>query len=236
MNTGTLFLIPCNICDPFAIDGILPRDVIITTLNLNYFIVENAKTSRAFLKAIGISRPLQEVHISELDPHSSQSPNPEILQPLLSGFDMGLMSEAGAPAVADPGSTIVGMAHARNIRVEPLVGPSSILLGLMASGLNGQRFAFHGYLPQEKKARQNTLLDLERESRQRKMTQLFIETPYRNHAMWIDLLATLNKETRLCVAATLTSPEQFVATKSVSDWRKLTYIPPKVPALYLFLA
>jgi 16S rRNA (cytidine1402-2'-O)-methyltransferase len=146
------------------------------------------------------------------------------------------VSEAGAPGVADPGSLIVALAHRHGVPVVPLVGPSAILLGLMAAGLNGQTFAFHGYLPQDKVARVAAIVTLERESRQRKMTQLFIETPYRNQAMWTDLIATLAPATQLCIARDLTGSREFVQTKCISDWRKQTPAIEKLPTLFLFMA
>lgn len=236
---GKLYLIPTNLADPFIPTSILPNNVISTALTLNHYIAENAKTARAFLKAIGISRPLQEVSIFELDKHLNQAENDSahtLLAPLLAGFDMGLVSEAGAPAVADPGAKTVAAAHALGIQVVPLVGPSSILLGLMASGLNGQKFAFHGYLPQEKIARTKTILELERESKQKNMTQMFIETPYRNSPLFIDLLAALNPSTWLCVATDLTGDEELVRTMKIAEWKSLGAVIEKAPTLFLFLA
>ena len=150
---GSLLLIPTNLSDGVCPDTFLPREVIASALKLDFYIAENAKTARAFLKSLGTARPLQEISIRELNKHTGKDQLTELLQPLFEGHDMGLVSEAGAPAIADPGAEIVAFAHQRHINVMPLVGPSSILLGLMASGLNGQRFAFHGYLAQEKSAR-----------------------------------------------------------------------------------
>ncbi len=236
---GKLYLIPTNLADPFTPVSILPNNVISTALTLNHYIAENAKTARAFLKAIGISRPLQEVSIIELEKHINQAANDSahtLLAPLLAGFDVGLVSEAGAPAVADPGAIVVAAAHEAGIQVIPLVGPSSILLGLMASGLNGQKFAFHGYLPQEKTARTKAIAELERESKQKKMTQMFIETPYRNAPLFTDLIATLNPGTQLCVATNLTGLNESVQTMQVAKWRLHQQEIEKVPTLFLFLA
>jgi 16S rRNA (cytidine1402-2'-O)-methyltransferase len=233
---GTLFLIPTNLSDPVSPSAILPQDVISTALKLDFYIAENAKTARAFLKSLGLSRPIQGISIRELNERNGKDALAEMLRPLLEGHDIGLVSEAGAPGVADPGAEVVALAHRLQINVMPLVGPSSILLGLMASGLNGQRFAFHGYLPQEKSARIKSIQELERESRQRKMTQLFIETPYRNHALMADLIETLAPATRLCVACDLTGITQAIVQKSVADWRKSPVEPRKTPALFLFLA
>lgn len=233
---GTLYLIPTQLADPVNADLILPREVIATALRLDHYIAENAKTARAFLKAIGIARPLAEVSIRELDKHAEAEVMSDLLSPLLAGHDMGLVSEAGAPAIADPGAVVVAAAHAEGIRVAPLVGPSSLLLGLMASGLNGQNFAFHGYLPQDKMARTKVIQDLERESRQKNMTQLFIETPYRNQVLFADLLITLAPATRLCVACNLTGTAERVRTQSIVQWRKQPEELAKSPTLFLLLA
>ncbi|HEX9392051.1 MAG TPA: SAM-dependent methyltransferase [Usitatibacteraceae bacterium] len=233
---GTLYLIPTQLADPVNADLILPRAVSAIALGLDHYIAENAKTARAFLKAIGIARPLAEVSIRELDKHAQAESMHELLAPLLAGRDMGLVSEAGAPAVADPGALVVAAAHAMGVRVTPLVGPSSLLLGLMASGLNGQNFAFHGYLPQDKTARAKMIHELERESRQRNMTQLFIETPYRNQPLFADLLATLAPATRLCVASDLTGPGERITMQTIARWREQSEAPEKVPTLFLFLA
>lgn len=233
---GTLYLIPTQLADPVNADLILPREVIATALRLDHYIAENAKTARVFLKAIGIARPLTAVSIRELDKHAKAEVMSELLAPLLAGHDMGLVSEAGAPAIADPGAVVVAAAHAEGIRVVPLVGPSSLLLGLMASGLNGQNFAFHGYLPQDKMARTKVIQDLERESRQKNMTQLFIETPYRNQVLFADLLVTLAPATRLCVACDLTGTAERVRTHSIAQWRKQPAELAKSPTLFLLLA
>ena len=234
--SGNLYLIPTNLSEPFSPDAILPREVLAMASRLNYFIVENAKTARAFLKAVGIERPMRELSIRELNARTSKDELDEMLAPLLAGNDVGLVSDAGAPGVADPGALIVDLAHRHRMNVMPMVGPSSILLGLMASGLNGQKFAFHGYLPQEKTARIVAIRELESESRQRAMTQMFIETPYRNQALLIDLVATLSPPTRLCVASDLTGPTQLIIQQPVSVWRKSSIETRKVPALFLLLA
>jgi 16S rRNA (cytidine1402-2'-O)-methyltransferase len=238
--SGTLLLIPTNLSTPFSPAQILPQHVIATTLRLDHFIAENAKTARAFLKAIGVTRPLAEIQIAELDKHADSAAFAAHLEaliaPLLSGHDVGLVSEAGAPAVADPGANIVAAAHRAGVHVRPLVGASSILLALMASGLNGQSFAFHGYLPQEKTARTRALQTLERESATRRMTQMFIETPYRNQLLFADMVATLSPKTQLCIATDLTGEQESVAMKTVSAWRANPPALPKLPTMFLFLA
>ncbi|MEP7154323.1 MAG: SAM-dependent methyltransferase [Betaproteobacteria bacterium] len=233
---GTLYLIPTNLSDPFTPQSILPQDVIATARRLDYYIAENARTARAFLKTLEIDRPIQGISIRELNGRQEKNILLEMLQPLLDGHDVGLVSEAGAPGVADPGADIVALAHELGLTVSPLVGPSSILLALMASGLNGQRFAFHGYLPQEKNARTKSIAELERESRQRNMTQLFIETPYRNQVLLADLIQTLAPSTRLCVACDLTGAGEAIIRRDVSAWKKSPVELGKVPALFLFLA
>ena len=234
--TGTLYLIPSNLSVPFTPAAILPRDVIAIASRLDYYIAENAKSARAFLKSLGIERPMRDVSIVELNARTGKDALAEMLVPLQGGNDVGLVSEAGAPGVADPGAMIVELAHRADIRVMPLVGPSSILLGLMASGLNGQRFAFHGYLPQEKTARISAIRELEQESRRRDMTQMFIETPYRNHALMADLIATLAPATRLCMASDLTGPTERIVQQPVAAWRNVALEVVKAPAMFLILA
>ena len=233
---GTLFLIPANLSEPFTPRAILPHEVIAIALRLDFYIAENAKTARAFLTSLGIERPLREVSIRALNERTGKDELAEMLRPLLAGSDVGLVSEAGAPGIADPGAMVVALAHDHHIKVMPLVGPSSILLGLMSSGLNGQKFAFHGYLPREKTARVKAIQELERESRQRNMTQIFIETPYRNHLLQADLIATLSPATRLCVAFDLTGSTQSIIQQPVAAWRKAPVEARNTPALFLLLA
>jgi len=238
-NRGTLFLIPTNLSTPFSLGIILPATVIATIHRLDYYIAENAKNTRAFLVAAGVSRPIASIHIAELDKHAknaSVGSVDSLLAPLLNGHDVGLVSDAGAPGVADPGANIAAAAHRRGIVVRPQVGPSSILLGLMASGLNGQTFAFQGYLAQEKLARIAAIKTLERESKQKNMTQLFIETPYRNQVMIQDLLASLSPGTRLCIASDLTGEKEFIQTKTIAAWRQSHIALERLPTLFLFLA
>jgi 16S rRNA (cytidine1402-2'-O)-methyltransferase len=236
MSPGTLYLIPVNLAEPFQPDAILPRDVLDTTRQLDHFIAENAKTARAFLKAIGVNRPLQEISIVALDKHDSRGARAELLTPLLEGNDVGLVSEAGAPGIADPGAEVVALAHAKRIRVSPLVGPSSLLLGLMASGLNGQRFAFNGYLPVEKGERTKAITELQQESARRGMTQMFIETPYRNQTLLDELVKSLANTTKLAVAIDLTGAGQTVVSRTVADWKIAPVEIARSPALFMFLA
>lgn len=235
---GTLYLIPTHLSDGAADDttAVFPPKVVSQALALSHYVAENAKTARAFLKSIGATRPLAEISIAEINKHAATINTDQLIQPLLDGHDVGLVSEAGAPAVADPGAIVVAAAHAAGVRVVPLVGPSSLLLGLMASGLNGQRFAFQGYLPQDKSERIRSLQLLEKESRQKQMTQIFIETPYRNAAMFADMIQALSANTSLCVATDLTGPHEKVTTLPMISWKKINAPIDKLPTLFLFLA
>ena len=233
---GTLYLIPVPL-GPTAPQDSLPANVLATVRPLTYFVVEQAKTARAFLKAAGTDTPLQELQLEELNEHTKSDALDRLLAPLRSGHDVGLLSEAGCPAVADPGANLVALAQQENIRVVPLIGPSSLLLALMASGLNGQRFAFLGYLPAKEAERTKALRDLESDSRKHKQTQLFIETPYRNKAMFEGILQTCSPTTRLTVATDLTLPSESVVTLTIAQWKKKT--PPEIerrPTVFLLLA
>ncbi len=233
---GALHLIPVSLGDA-PVESWLPADVRALAGRLDHYIAENAKTARAFLKQVGTVRPLQEIHIETLD---ARTPDAQIrgwLDHAVKGGEIGLVSEAGCPAVADPGARVARLAHAMSITVRPWVGPSSILLGLMASGLDGQRFAFHGYAPVEPAARQRALKDWEQHSAREDQTQLLIETPYRNAAMFTSLLASLKGDTLLCIARAMTTPDEWVLTLPVSAWKQRP--PPaldKQPTLFLFLA
>lgn len=225
---GTLYLIP-NTLGPAAADNthplahILPVEVQEIAARLGYFVAENAKTTRAFLKLIDaevpLARPLQEIRITELNVNSDPQTLPALLKPILEGADGGLISEAGVPAVADPGANLVRLAHAQGITVKPLVGPSSLLLAVMASGLSGQNFAFNGYLPVDPAARIKRIKQLEERARNEKQTQFFIETPYRNTAMLETLATTCQPKTLICVATDLTLPGETIQTKTANKWK-----------------
>jgi 16S rRNA (cytidine1402-2'-O)-methyltransferase len=219
VSRGTLYLIPVPL-GAHAPDEVLPAPVLQRTRALAHFVAEHAKSARAFLKAAGHPLPLQQIAISELNEHTREAEVAALLAPLLAGHDVGLISEAGCPAVADPGANLVACAQREGIRVAPLVGPSSILLALMASGLSGQNFAFHGYLPAKEDERRKRLKELEAESRKAARTQIFIETPYRNRQMLVTLLAACSPQTRLCVATDLSLPGETVATQTVAAWGK----------------
>lgn len=197
----------------------LPKQTLATLRRLQHFVVEEAKTARAFLKRAGIERPLAELNMQTLNEHTDKRAIESLLEPVLQSNDVGLLSEAGYPAVADPGAELIALAHQHGVRVVPLVGPSSILLALVASGLNGQCFAFHGYLPVEVGRRAACVRDLEARSRREQSAQIFIETPYRSKQMFEALLHTLRADTRLTVASQLTLPQEMVRTMTVSRWK-----------------
>lgn len=227
---GTLYLIPntlgaagADAAD--ALTHIIPTEVQALTARLDYFVAENAKTARAFLKLIAAShplaRPLQEIAIAELNVNTPAQALAGLLAPLLAGKDAGLVSEAGVPAVADPGADLVRLAHQHGITVKPLVGPSSLLLAVMASGLNGQSFAFNGYLPTDAALRAKRIKELENRSRSEKQTQLFIETPYRNAAMLDALVGNCQPGTLISVATDLSLATESIRTMSGSQWKSL---------------
>lgn len=215
----------------------LPHDAAQIARKLAHFVVENEKTARADLKRIEHPTPLRELDIRPLPDRPNASQLRELLAPAQHGHDIGLMSEAGVPAVADPGALLVGTAHSLNIQVIPLVGPSSLLLALMASGLNGQQFAFHGYLPVHDSERTAALKALEAESAQKNQTQLFIETPYRNQRMLEAIVTSCRPATRLCIARGVTTPDEWIQMRTVADW-KTQPLPElgKVPTVFLLLA
>jgi 16S rRNA (cytidine1402-2'-O)-methyltransferase len=216
---GTLYLIPVPL-GASPVREALPETVIGQAARLRYFVAENAKSARAFLKSLPSESPLREIDIRELNEHTPPDALPGLLAPLLAGHDAGLVSEAGCPAVADPGAALVALAHAAGIAVAPLVGPSSLLLALMGSGLCGQNFAFHGYLPAQDEPRKKRILELENESRRLGRTQIFIETPYRNRKMLETLLAACSPRTRIGIATDLTLPGQRVETKACDAWKR----------------
>lgn len=221
MSAGTLYLIPVPL-GPVSPDVCLPPETLAVARRLEYYVVERAKTARAHLKAMGHPQPLQSLHLEELNEHTPAAAIPPLLAPLKAGHDVGLLSEAGCPAVADPGAALVMAAHRENIPVVPLIGPSSILLALMASGLGGQRFAFHGYLPAKEPERSQTIRALEKTARRDHATQLFIETPYRSAALLDALATTLAPETWISVGADLGLPSELIQTRSARNWRGQT--------------
>jgi len=232
--SGTLFLIPAPLGDESI--AWLPAAEAAKVLHIRHFVVEAEKTARKHLKALGISTPIRELAMSTLNEHTKPGDVAALLTPLLAGEDVGLISEAGCPAVADPGAQLVALAHERGIRVAPLIGPSSILLALMASGANGQCFAFHGYLPVDAAEKAKLVKELEQRSRQRNETQVFIETPYRNNALLQQLRETLAPATRLAVACDLTLPSETIVSRLVKDWPQDAPDFHKRPAIFILHA
>ena len=226
---GVLYAIPTPLGG--AAGDALPASALRTVKSLRHFVVENAKTARAFLKEVGMPCALQDLDISVLEVDLVKH-----IEKLQTNLSVGLLSEAGCPAVADPGAKLVEAAHAAGIRVVPLVGPSSIVLALMASGLEGQRFAFCGYLPREAEDRGKRIRELEARSRRERETQIFIETPYRNDAMLGALLECCRPRTRLCLATDLTTEKEAVRTKSIADWRRNPAPVGKRPTVFLLLS
>mgnify|MGYP000170619252 CR=1 FL=1 len=223
-SLGKLYLIPCTLSNPGE-TSVIPDDVLPQSIKraidfIDCYIVENEKTARKFIKSIHPKKKQPELKISVLNKHTEILEHNEFIQPLLMGENMGLMSESGCPGIADPGAAIVKLAHEKGIQVIPLVGPSSILLALMASGMNGQSFAFNGYLPIDKNDKKQALKNFERVSQDKNQTQLFIETPYRNNKLMEDLLQILQPSTFLCVACDITLPTEFIKTKTVNEWKK----------------
>lgn len=236
--SGTLYLIPNTLGTNTrgGLPAVLPEEVRAVTAHLKYFVGEQAKSTRAFLKLVGVSTPIQEIDIRELNVNTPAAAVDALLAPILAGADGGLVSEAGCPAVADPGALLVRRAHEKGVRVVPFVGPSSILLALMASGLNGQSFAFHGYLPTDASERARRLRELEQRSRKEKQTQIFIETPYRNKAMLDALLQHCDASTLLCVAVDVTQEAEQIVTHQVKGWPQASVELHKRPAIFLFLS
>lgn len=224
-----LYLVPAPLGGPAA--EALSAAAAETVRSLRDFAVENAKSARAFLGALGMPCPIRELSIQEIAGDAAA-----LLAPLRAGRPLGVLSEAGCPAVADPGAALVAAAHAEGFRVIPLVGPSALLLALMASGLEGQRFAFCGYLPREKQARADRIRALERRSRAERETQIFIETPYRNEALLTALLECCDPATRLCVAADLTLPTEEIITRDVVQWRRQQASIGRRPTVFLLQA
>jgi 16S rRNA (cytidine1402-2'-O)-methyltransferase len=236
VSLGILYFIPVTLGDNRT-THVLPVDVINITHSLDTFIVENEKTARQFLASIQHPNPIREIAFKVLNTNTADKVLPTLLADLVAGKNVGLMSEAGCPGIADPGAKLAWLAHQRGIRVAPLVGPSSILLGLMGSGLNGQRFTFLGYLPSDKVARIQQLREIEKRAKSKNETQIFIETPYRNQHMLEDILANCDGNTQLCIACHVSLPEEYIVTKTIHQWKQ-TPLPDlhKKPTVFLLLA
>jgi 16S rRNA (cytidine1402-2'-O)-methyltransferase len=232
MPTGTLFLIPVPLADEATAKTFTPY--LVDTINhVKEYIVENEKTARRFLKEAGLKTPQSELVIHDYGKHNRNKSLKPFFTGLQAGNDVGLMSEAGCPGIADPGADIVAEAHKRNIKVVPLVGPSSILLALMASGFNGQGFTFQGYLPIDKADRSRKIIELENLSEKSGQTQIFIETPFRNNPLLEEILKSGNPRTKLCIACNLTAADELVQTKTIADWQKQVPDLHKKPTIFL---
>ena len=218
MNKGTLYLLPCPIGgeSPFEV---LPESNRRIMSSLDYFIVENIRSARRFLSSAKLGKPIESLEFVELNEHTRQNEIEQILQPILQGRNAGVISEAGVPGVADPGADIVALCHNHNIRVIPLVGPSSIIMALMASGLNGQSFAFNGYLPAKTPERAKAIRFFEKRAQSEHQSQIFIEAPYRNNKLFDELLSICNTNTQLCIACDITSPQEFIRTATIKEWK-----------------
>lgn len=232
MQKGTLFLIPVPLAEEAAHKSFTPY--LVDTINqIDTYIVENEKTARKFLKEARLKIKQSDLTIHDYGKHNRDKSLNSFFAELLKGKNVGLMSEAGCPGVADPGADIVAEAHKKGIKVIPLVGPSSILLALMASGFNGQSFTFHGYLPIDKAQRSKRIKELEQLAERFKQTQLFIETPFRNNQLLAEMLKTCHPNTLLCVACNLTDADEFIKTQTIAQWRKEEIDLHKKPVLFL---
>ncbi|HLP65857.1 SAM-dependent methyltransferase [Flavobacterium sp.] len=239
--TGKLYLIPVTLADTTSSElakqsnplDVLPETVKRTIEFIDYYIVENEKNARRFIKSILPEKVQASLHLSALNKHTEVSEHNQMLQPCLEGKNVGLMSDAGCPGVADPGAAIVKIAHEKGIQVIPLVGPSSILLALMGSGMNGQSFAFNGYLPIDKGEKKAALKNFEQLSFSKNQSQLFIETPYRNNKLLEDVLQTLQPNTLLCIACDLTLPSEYIKTLRVAEWKKTKVDLHNRPAIFI---
>jgi len=234
-NYGNLYLIPTTLGENEPLE-VLPISIKQAIERINYFIVENEKTARRFIKKISSNKSQAGLHIELLNKFTEVEHIPTFLDPCFEGFHVGIISEAGCPGIADPGADVVKIAHEKQLKVVPLVGPSSILLGLMASGLNGQSFAFNGYLPIDTAERKKSIKKAEKLSRESQQTQIWIETPYRNDKLYTEFVRTLSPKTRLTIAADITLPTEYICTKLAEDWKQVTLDLHKRPTIFMILA
>lgn len=232
---GKLYLIPSPLGD-YDPDVVIPAPTLELLQHIGCYVVEEVRTARRYLSRAGLKGHIQELEFHELNEHTSTAEVERLVALFEDGRDVGLISEAGLPAVADPGSALVALCHRHGIEVVPQVGPSSLMMALMASGLNGQSFTFCGYLPAKTEERRSAIKSIEKTSQSRRQTQIFIETPYRNDAMFSDLLQSCRPSTRICIAADITMPDEFIRTKTVAEWKKENPIIGKRPCVFLMLA
>lgn len=230
---GKLYLIPTTLGSETEPLEVMPISVKKVIEQIDYYIVENEKSARRFIKKIAPKKLQPMLTIKLLDKYAIEEETQKYLDVCEQGFNVGLLSEAGVPAIADPGASIVKLAHQKNIRVVPLVGPSSILMAMMSSGFNGQNFAFNGYLPIDKGDRKRKIKELERTARDKNQSQIFIETPYRNEKMFADLKLTLSPQTQLCIAVDITLPTEYIKTMSIKDWKHQQPDLHKKPAIFI---
>lgn len=213
-------MVPCPIADDGEMARVLPEYNADIVRSINYFVVENLRTGRRFLSRVGMGRPIDTLKMAELNEHTAPAEVEALIAPILAGEDCAMISEAGCPGVADPGAALAALCHRHGVRVMPLVGPSSILLALMASGMNGQSFAFNGYLPVKTPERQRALRTLERRARSEHQSQIFIEAPYRNRQMLEAIVASCAADTRVTVAVDITAESERIVTRTVAEWRR----------------
>lgn len=232
---GKLYLIPSPLGDNDPAE-VIPGPVLEQIGRLDRFVVEELRTARRYLSRAGLKGHIEELEFTVLNEHSSQAEVDAMEALFDDGKDVGLITEAGLPAVADPGSSLVALCHRKGIEVVPFTGPSSLMLALMASGLNGQSFTFRGYLPAKSDERKNAIRSVEKQSSQNRQTQIFIETPYRNDALMADILQICSDSTRICIAANITMPDAFIRTRSVAEWKKEGITIGKRPCVFLMLA
>jgi len=229
---GKLYLLPTTLGENEPLE-VMPYSVKTMVELIDHYIVENEKSARRFIKKIAPKKSQPSLTIMKLDKYAEELETRTFLDVCEQGISVGLLSEAGVPAVADPGATIVKLAHEKGIKVVPLVGPSSILMALMASGMNGQNFAFNGYLPIDNSDRKKAIKDLEKLSKEKNQSQIFIETPYRNEKMFTDLKSALTPATLLCIAVDITLPNEYIKTYSIADWKKQSLDLHKRPAIFI---
>lgn len=232
---GKLYLIPSPLGDNDPAE-VIPAPTLALLQGIDCYVVEEVRTARRYLSRAGLKGRIQDLEFHELNEHTSQEEVEKLAALFKDGRDVGLISEAGLPAVADPGAALVALCHRCGIEVVPQVGPSSLMMSLMASGLNGQSFAFCGYLPAKTEERRSAIKAIEKTSHSLRQTQIFIETPYRNDSMLSDLLQACRPSTRICVAANITMPDAYIRTKTVSEWKKENLIIGKRPCVFLMLA
>ncbi|MDB4447954.1 SAM-dependent methyltransferase [Roseivirga sp.] len=232
MSSGKVYIIP-NVISENTQEEVIPAQVKNAILACDFFLVESIRTARRYISSLKLGLVIDDLRFETLDKNTSIEDCIDLIQPILEGENAGIISESGCPGIADPGARLVHMAHQFNIKCIPIVGPSSILMALMASGFNGQSFAFHGYLPIDKKDRQLRIKGLEKESKEKDQTQIFMDTPYRNEQLLVDILKVARKDTFLCIARDITGEKELVITKSIGKWKVGDIALNKVPTIFL---